>query len=120
MITVFEKLLEIRDEIQCNACGNCCHGFQSACKQLRGDGKCNVHPAILGVEVRTQYEPDCYPEADPFDATHIGYYCLPVIDKIHELTGTRLEPSDKVSPLGKRVYINTDELNLIYARKIES
>lgn len=116
MITVFEKLLEIRDEMQCNACGNCCHGFQSACSQLRGDGKCSVHPAILGVEVRTKYEPDCYPEADPFEVTH---YCLPVIDKIHELTGITIEPSQKVSQLGKRVYIDTDELNLIYARKIE-
>lgn len=99
MPTVREKLYRNRDSIACNACGNCCQGITCPCKRLKSDGRCSIHPKIVGVDEREKLEPDCSPDTDAVEVMlEIGYFCPPVADVIEDWTGIKLEPVEvKVS-----------------------
>lgn len=120
MTTVFEKLIQVRDQIECNACGKCCQGFKRPCQRLTSEGLCSIHPAITGVDMREELEPECNADVDPIEALHIGYLCEPVVEAIKQWTGIELEADRRMrSPLGEHIYVNRSQLNQVYAMRVD-
>ena len=120
MTTVFEYLLEHRDEFACTACGKCCHGFKRPCKQLVDGKHCAIHPSVTGVDRREEIELECNADVDTFEALHIGYLCPPMMDAIVKLVGVTLEPDRvRLSPLtGEHIFVDRAQLDRVYNMKI--
>ncbi len=125
MSTVENWLRENRDKIVCNACGNCCRGVTGPCKQLLTDGRCRIHPSIVGNDIREEVEPNCAPDTDPVEVMlDIGYFCGPVADAIEAMTGERLEPAEVIySRMGIRnpspkIFTDQRKLNILLSREL--
>lgn len=119
MTKVFDVLLEHRDEIACNACGDCCRGFVAPCQRLRGN-LCSIHPKVMGgVDKREQLKQGCNAHADPVEAMDIGYFCKPVDDYIFGKIGIHINKDMKRrGPTGTYIYVDRQDLNRVFKMEI--